>query len=184
MKVTKTNLKDCFIIEPDVFGDNRGWFMESFSLKKLEDAGINFAADFVQDNQSFSEQKGTLRGIHFQTGDYAQAKLVRCTRGSLFDVAVDLRKDSPTYLQWFGITLSECNKKQLYIPRGFGHGFVSLEDNVEIQYKADNYYNYDADGGIIYNDPQINIEWPIDMEFVLSDKDSKLLTLDKTEVNF
>ncbi len=184
MKVTETKLKGCFIIEPVVFGDNRGWFMESFSKGKLEEAGIVFAGDLVQDNQSFSEKKGTLRGIHFQQNPHAQTKIVRCTKGSLFDVAVDLRKGSPTYMQWFGIELSEENKKQLYVPRGFGHGFVTLEDNVEIQYKTDNYYNYEADDGIIYNDPQIGISWPVDVELILSEKDMNLKKLSETEVDF
>ncbi len=184
MKVIETKLKGCFIIEPAVFGDNRGWFMETFSKQKLEEAGLVFEGDLVQDNQSFSAKKGTLRGLHFQTGKHAQAKLVRCTRGSLFDVAVDLRKDSPTYLQWFGITLSAENKKQLYVPRGFAHGFITLEDDVEIQYKTDNYYNAEADGGIIYNDPNINVEWPVEIEITLSDKDRALKTIDETEVEF
>lgn len=184
MKITETKLKGCFIIEPDVFGDNRGWFMESFSKQKFEEAGIVFAGDLVQDNQSFSAKKGTLRGIHFQKDPHAQTKIVRCTRGSLYDVAVDLRKDSPTYKQWFGIELSAENKKQLYVPRGFGHGFVTLEENVEIQYKTDNYYNFEADGGIIYNDSEIGIEWPIDIELVLSEKDENLKPLAETEVDF
>ncbi len=184
MKIVETKLKGCFIIEPDVFGDNRGWFMESFSKAKFEEAGIVFDGDLVQDNHSFSEKKGTLRGIHFQRDPFAQTKIVRCTRGSLFDVAVDLRKDSPTYMQWFGIELSADNKKQLYVPRGFGHGFVTLEDNVEIQYKTDNYYDFESDGGIIYNDPVIGIEWPIDIELVLSEKDKNLKTLAETEVDF
>lgn len=184
MKVTETKLKGCYIIEPDVFGDNRGWFMESFSKQKLEEAGIVFEGELVQDNQSFSAKKGTLRGIHFQKDPHAQTKIVRCTKGSLFDVAVDLRKDSPTYKQWFGIELSAENKKQLYVPRGFGHGFVTLEEDVEIQYKTDNYYNFEADGGIIYNDSEIGIEWPIDIELVLSEKDQNLKPLAETEVDF
>ncbi len=184
MKITETKLKGCFIIEPDVFGDNRGWFMESFSKAKFEEGGIVFEGELVQDNQSFSAKKGTLRGIHFQKNPYAQTKIVRCTRGSLYDVAVDLRKDSPTYMQWFGIELSEENKKQLYIPRGFGHGFVTLEDNVEIQYKTDNYYSAESDGGIIYNDAEIGIEWPIDVELTLSEKDLSLKPLKEVEVDF
>lgn len=184
MKVTQTKLPGCFVIEPAVFGDNRGWFMETFSKQKLEEAGLVFEGELIQDNHSFSAKKGTLRGLHFQTGDYAQAKLVRCTRGSLYDVAVDLRKDSPTYLQWFGIVLSAENKTQLYIPRGFGHGFVTLEDNVEIQYKTDNYYNADADGGIIYNDPEIGVEWPIDGEVTLSEKDTNLKSIKEAGVDF
>ena len=128
MKLTKTKLDGVVIIEPDVFGDNRGFFMESWNKKKMEEAGLYY--DFVQDNHSKSTVKGTLRGIHFQKGDKAQAKLVRCVKGAVFDVAVDLRKNSPTFKQWVGVELSEENKKQLLIPRGFGHGFVTLTDRI------------------------------------------------------
>ena len=138
MKLTKTKLDGVVIIEPDVFGDNRGFFMESWNKKKLEEAGLFY--DFVQDNHSKSTVKGTLRGIHFQKGDKAQAKLVRCVKGAVLDVAVDLRQNSPTFKQWVGVELSEENKKQLLIPRGFGHGFVTLTNDVEFLYKADNYY--------------------------------------------
>ena len=124
MKITKTKLDGVVIIEPDVFGDNRGFFMESWNKKKMEEAGLFY--DFVQDNHSKSTVKGTLRGIHFQKGDKAQAKLVRCVKGIVFDVAVDLRKNSPTFKQWVGVELNAENKKQLLIPRGFGHGFVTL----------------------------------------------------------
>ena len=170
MKFTKTNLEGVVIIEPDVFGDNRGFFMESWNKKKMLEAGLDY--DFVQDNHSKSTVKGTLRGIHFQKGDKAQAKLVRCVKGSVLDVAVDLRRNSPTFKQWVGVELSEENKKQLLIPRGFGHGFVTLTDDVEFLYKADNYYAPEADAGVRWNDPEIGVEWGIENP-VLSEKDKK-----------
>lgn len=168
MNITKTKIKDVVIIEPQVFGDHRGFFMESWSKRKMEEAGLYY--DFVQDNHSSSTVKGTLRGIHFQQGEWCQAKLVRCTRGAVLDVAVDLRKDSPTYTQWVGIELSEDNKKQLLIPRGFGHGFITLTDHVEFMYKADNYYAPQADGGIRWNDPTIGVKWGV-AKPILSEKD-------------
>ena len=170
MKFTKTKLDGVVIIEPDVFGDHRGFFMESWSQKKMEEAGLCY--DFVQDNHSMSSVKGTLRGIHFQKGDKAQAKLVRCVRGAVLDVAVDLRHESPTYKQWVAVELSAENKKQLLIPRGFGHGFVTLTDEVEFLYKADNYYAPEADGGIRWNDPEIGVDWGVE-EPILSAKDEK-----------
>lgn len=168
MKITKTKLDGVVVIEPDVFGDNRGFFMESWNKKKMEEAGLFY--DFVQDNHSKSTVKGTLRGIHFQKGDKAQAKLVRCVKGAVLDVAVDLRKNSPTFKQWVGVELSEDNKKQLLIPRCFGHGFVTLTDDVEFLYKADNYYAPEADAGIRWNDPDIGVEWGIEKP-ILSEKD-------------
>ena len=170
MKITKTKLEGVVIIEPDVFGDSRGFFMESWNKKKMAEAGLNY--DFVQDNHSKSTVKGTLRGIHFQKGDKAQAKLVRCVKGAVFDVAVDLRRNSPTFKQWVGVELSEENKKQLLIPRGFGHGFVTLTDDVEFLYKADNYYAPEAEGGIRWNDPDIGVEWGVENP-ILSEKDKK-----------
>lgn len=170
MKVTKTKLEGVVIIEPDVFGDNRGFFMESWSKRQMEEAGLFY--DFVQDNHSSSTVKGTLRGIHFQKGPWAQAKLVRCMRGAVLDVAVDIRKESPTYKQWVGVELSEDNKKQLLIPRGYGHGFVTLTDHVEFMYKADNYYAPDSEGGILWNDPDIGVDWGVDQP-ILSEKDKK-----------
>jgi len=170
MKITKTKLDGVVIIEPDVFGDNRGFFFESWSKRKMEAAGLFY--DFVQDNHSSSTVKGTLRGIHFQKGEWCQAKLVRCTRGAVLDVAVDLRKKSPTYKQWVGVELSEENKKQFLIPRGFGHGFVTLTDHVEFMYKADNYYAPQADGGILWNDPTIGVDWGV-KDPILSEKDKK-----------
>ena len=170
MKLTKTKLDGVVIIEPDVFGDNRGFFMESWNKKKMEEAGLYY--DFVQDNHSKSTVKGTLRGIHFQKDDKAQAKLVRCVKGAVLDVAVDLRENSPTFKQWVGVELSAENKKQLLIPRGFGHGFVTLTDDVEFLYKADNYYEPEADAGIRWNDPDIGVEWGVENP-ILSEKDKK-----------
>ena len=170
MKITKTKLEGVVIIEPDVFGDNRGFFMESWNKKKMAEAGLDY--DFVQDNHSKSMIKGTLRGIHFQKGDKAQAKLVRCVKGAVLDVAVDLRKNSPTFKQWVGVELSEENKKQLLIPRGFGHSFVTLTDDVEFLYKVDNYYAPEADAGIRWNDPEIAVEWGVENP-ILSEKDKK-----------
>lgn len=170
MDLLKTKLEGVYILIPKVFGDHRGFFMESWSRRTMEEAGLFY--DFVQDNHSLSTVKGTLRGIHFQKGDKAQAKLVRCVRGAVLDVAVDLRHDSPTYKQWIGVELSEENKKQLLIPRGFGHGFVTLTDHVEFLYKADNYYAPEAEGGIRWNDPDIGVDWGIDYP-VLSEKDTR-----------
>ena len=168
MKITKTKLDGVVIIEPDVFGDNRGFFMESWNKKKMEEAGLYY--DFVQDNHSKSTVKGTLRGIHFQKGDKAQAKLVRCVKGAVLDVAVDLHQNSPTFKQWVGVELSEENKRQLLIPRGFGHGFITLTDDVEFLYKADNYYAPEADAGVRWNDPEIAVEWDVENP-ILSEKD-------------
>lgn len=168
MEIIKTKLEGVVIIIPDVFGDNRGFFMESWNKAKM--AAVGYDYDFVQDNHSKSTVKGTLRGIHFQKGDKAQAKLVRCVKGAVLDVAVDLRKDSPTFKQWVAVELSEENKKQLLIPRGFGHGFVTLTNDVEFLYKADNYYAPEAESGIRWNDPDIGVEWGVDNP-ILSEKD-------------
>ena len=170
MEITKTKLEGVVIIEPAVFGDKRGFFMESWSKRAFAEAGLDY--DFVQDNHSASTVKGTLRGIHFQRGDKAQAKLVRCTKGAVLDVAVDLRPASLTYKQWVSVELSEDNKRQLLIPRGFGHGVLTLTDEVEFMYKADNFYAPEADGGIRWNDPELAVDWGI-AEPILSDKDSK-----------
>lgn len=170
MEIIKTKIDGVVIVEPKVFGDHRGFFMESWSKRTFEEAGLHY--DFVQDNHSSSTVKGTLRGIHFQRGDKAQAKLVRCARGAVLDLAVDLRPSSPTYKQWVAVELSEENKRQLMIPRGFGHGFVTLTDHVEFLYKADNYYAPEADGGIRWNDPELGIDWGV-TDPVLSEKDTK-----------
>lgn len=181
MKVVSTDIEDLFIIEPQVFGDNRGWFMESWSQKKMEEVGLFY--NFVQDNHSFSAIKGTLRGLHFQKGSSSQAKLVRCVKGAVFDVAVDLRKNSKTYKKWVGCILSEENKKQFLIPRGFAHGFLTLTDNVEFVYKADNYYDPQADRNIIWNDEEINVDWGIENP-ILSEKDKKAPKLSESDVDF
>ena len=149
----ETKLKGVYVLEPQVFGDERGWFMESWSKRKMEAAGLK--VDFVQDNQSYSATKGTLRGLHYQLNPMCQAKLLRATRGTIFDVAVDIRKGSPQFGQWVGVELSAENKKQLFIPRGFAHGFITLTDDVEVQYKADNYYAPECDGNIRWDDPDI-----------------------------
>lgn len=180
MKITETNLEGLVIIEPKIFGDHRGFFMESWNKKAMEEAG--FFYNFVQDNHSSSTVKGTLRGIHFQKGEFAQAKLVRCTAGVVLDVAVDLRKSSNTYKQWVAVELSADNKKQLLIPRGFGHAFLTLTDQVEFLYKADNYYAPQADAGIRWDDPEININWGID-EPILSEKDAKNPLLKEIEAS-
>ena len=182
MNVIETALAGVHILEPQVFGDARGWFMESWSQKKMEDAGI--CVDFVQDNHSFSAQKGTLRGLHYQLNPMAQAKLLRVSRGAIFDVAVDIRRGSPTYAQWVGVELSAENYRQLFIPRGFAHGFITLTDDVEVQYKADNLYAPDCDGNIRWDDSEIGIAWPI-TPVVLSEKDAAApLLAARTELNF
>lgn len=170
MDIIKTKIDGVYVLIPRVFGDYRGFFMESWSKKTMDEAGLFY--DFVQDNHSLSTVKGTLRGIHFQKGDKFQAKLVRVVTGAVLDVAVDLRHDSPTYKQWVGVELSAENKKQLLIPRGFGHGFVTLTDHVEFLYKADNYYAPEADGGIRWNDPELGVEWGMTNP-ILSEKDKK-----------
>lgn len=168
MNFIKTEIEGLVIVEPKVFGDHRSFFMESWSERAFAEAGLNYT--FVQDNHSSSTVKGTLRGIHFQRGDKAQAKLVRCVRGRVLDVAVDLRAGSPTYKKWVAVELSEENKRMVMIPRGFGHGFVTLTDNVEFLYKADNPYAPESEGGIRWNDPELNIDWGLQNP-VLSDKD-------------
>lgn len=156
--------------------------METYNEGVLQDTGISI--QFVQDNQSFSAVKGTLRGLHYQLNPKAQTKLVRCTKGIIYDVAVDIRKGSSTYGKWFGIELSAENKKQLLIPQGFAHGFMTITDDVEVQYKVDELYAPDCDRGIIWNDSSVNIEWPMDITPVLSAKDEKAPTLEEAEKNF
>ncbi len=175
MKVEQTILKDCFIITDTVFGDNRGHFFESFHKQKFNQlTGLD--VDFVQDNQSNSA-KGVLRGLHFQKGEYAQAKLVRVIKGSVLDVAVDLRPDSETYGKSVTIVLTEDNHKQLFVPRDFGHGFIVLSDEATFFYKCDNYYNKPSEGGIIYSDADLAIDWQLPADqILLSDKDLLLPT--------
>lgn len=168
--VEPSKLDGVCLIRPNRFGDNRGWFMESYSKKDFEEAGLHY--EFVQDNRSFTERKGTVRGLHFQRPPMAQAKLLSCLRGSILDVAVDLRPDSPTYKDWVGVILTAEDPTQLLIPRGFAHGFVTLTDNVEFQYKVDNFYSPEHDGGIRWNDPDIGVEWGVS-DPILSEKDMK-----------
>ncbi|RXK81824.1 dTDP-4-dehydrorhamnose 3,5-epimerase [Filimonas effusa] len=176
MKVEATKLEGCYIIHDTVFPDSRGYFFESFNKKKFEDL-TGQSVEFVQDNQSYSS-KGVLRGLHFQTGDAAQAKLVRAITGAVLDIAVDIRKGSPTFGEHVAVELTGENHLQLFIPRGFAHGFVVLSDTATFFYKCDNYYNKQAEGGIIYNDPEIGINWQLPQEqFSLSDKDLQLPTL-------
>lgn len=179
MNVIKTKLSGCYIIEPQVFGDYRGWFYESYSKRKLPELEV----DFVQDNHSYTQKKGTIRGIHFQNQPKAQGKLVRCVRGAVKDVAVDLRRSSPTYKQWIMVELSAENRKMLFLPRGFGHGFVSLTDDVEFLYKADDYYSPEHDRSIRWNDPELGILWGIDKP-ILSEKDTKAPFLKDSDINF
>ena len=174
MKITESELNGVYIVEPKVFGDIRGFFMESWSKRAFEAMGLSY--DFVQDNHSLSLEKGTLRGIHFQRGEKAQAKLVRCVKGAVLDVAVDLRPSSPLYKKWVAIELSAENKRQLLIPRGFGHGFLTLTDDVEFLYKVDNPYTPEADGGICWNDPDLGVNWGIEAP-ILSEKDRKFPSL-------
>lgn len=176
MKAEETPLKDCFLIHDTVYKDERGYFFESFNTQRFyKETGIN--TGFVQDNQSHSV-RGVLRGLHFQKGNFAQAKLVRVLKGKVLDVAVDLRKSSPTFGQYHAVILSETSRTQLYIPRGFAHGFLVLSDVVDFFYKCDNFYNKASEGGIIYNDRQINIDWQMQTDdLIISPKDLELPAL-------
>ncbi|AYN29769.1 dTDP-4-dehydrorhamnose 3,5-epimerase [Buttiauxella sp. 3AFRM03] len=170
MNVIKTAIPEVMIFEPKVFGDDRGFFFESFSKKIFEEA-IGRQIEFVQDNHSKS-RKGVLRGLHFQKDEHAQGKLVRCTAGEVFDVAVDIRKGSPTFSHWVGVHLSAENKRQLWIPEGFAHGFLTISETAEFLYKATNYYAPSAEGSIQWNDETIGIEWPLSGVPELSAKDA------------
>lgn len=181
MRIVETEVKDLYIIEPVVHGDHRGWFYESYSSLGFEKEGIDIV--FVQDNHSMSAVKGTLRGLHFQINPKAQTKLVRCTRGAILDVAVDLRVGSPTYLKWKAVELSEENKRQLFIPKGFAHGFLTLTDNAEVQYKVDEFYSPECDRSIRYDDDAIGIDWG-EISPILSEKDKNAPLLCDSDVNF
>jgi dTDP-4-dehydrorhamnose 3,5-epimerase len=170
MNVEETNIEGLYVLSPKLFKDDRGYFYESFNKKLFEKMGIN--SDFVQDNESYS-QKGTIRGLHFQKGVHAQAKLVRCSKGVVFDVAVDLRVGSSTFGKWYGVILSGENKKQFYVPRGFAHGFSVLSDVAIFNYKCDNFYNKESESGLFYGDPLLGIDWKVDTPIV-SDKDRVL----------
>ncbi len=173
MKITETNLSGCIIFEPTIFNDERGYFFESFNTRLFNEA-VGEEIKFIQDNQSFSK-RGVLRGLHFQKGEFSQAKLVRVIQGKVLDVVVDIRQDSPTFGRHFSIELNEKNKKQLFIPRGFAHGFVVLSKEAQFFYKCDNYYNKDSEGGIIYNDQKLLIDWKLDKEnLIISSKDLQL----------
>jgi dTDP-4-dehydrorhamnose 3,5-epimerase len=180
MKFIETKLKGCFIIEPKIIGDERGSFMESFNEKTFAN-GVRDNVHFVQDNQSFSK-RGVLRGLHYQCGEHAQAKLVRVLNGEVLDVAVDIRPNSPTYGQYESILLTGDNQKQFFIPRGFAHGFVVLSDSAVFFYKCDNFYNKESEGGIIFNDNSLNIDWNFPTEnLIISEKDIVLPTLENAK---
>ncbi len=171
MRFTSTGLPDLFVVEPRVFRDQRGFFQESYREEWFLDQGLDFR--FIQDNHARSEAAGVLRGLHFQLPPKAQTKLVRVVRGAVFDVAVDLRAGSPTYGKWFGIELTAENFKQLLVPQGFAHGYMTLSPSAEFLYKVDNYFSPEHDAGLRWNDPDLGVEWPA-LEPVLSDKDRTL----------
>lgn len=181
MNIITTFIEDVLIIEPSIFGDHRGWFIETYSKEKFKELGIEI--DFIQDNHSFSAQKGTLRGLHFQLSPKAQTKLIRCTRGKILDVAVDLRVGSSTYKKWVAVELSEENKKQLFVPKGFAHGFLTLTNDVEVQYKVNEYYSQECDRSIRFDDPAIAVDWGI-ITPILSEKDINAPLLKDSDVNF
>ncbi|MFL0572779.1 dTDP-4-dehydrorhamnose 3,5-epimerase [Priestia megaterium] len=181
MNIIKTKFEDAILIEPKVFGDHRGFFTESYNKEMFQQNGIDM--DFIQDNHSLSQQPGTLRGMHYQLNDKAQTKLVRVTRGAIYDVILDIRKGSPTYGEWQGFIISADNKRQLLVPKGFAHGFCTIVENTEVQYKVDELYSPEHDRGIAWNDPALNIDWPFNNP-VLSDKDTKHPTLAEADNNF
>lgn len=185
MKAIETKIPGVLIIETDVFGDHRGYFTETYNKPKYEALGIT--TEFVQDNMSFSAQKGTLRGLHWQNPPYAQAKLVSCSKGTVIDVAVDIRKGSPTFGQWVSVELSAENHRQFYIPRGFAHGFLTITDDVEFRYKCDNVYNKDSEGSMRYDTPEVNVDWDAllnGIEPILSEKDKNGVTLEYSNNHF
>ena len=181
MKKIDTELDGCFIIEPQVFGDARGWFYESYSAEKFSEIGIDTV--FVQDNRSFSAQKGTLRGLHCQTQPHAQTKLICATRGTITDVVVDIREGSPSYGKHICVELSADNRRMLYIPKGFLHGFVTRTENVEVFYKVDDFYSPANDRSVRYNDPMFGIDWDVEQP-ILSKKDSENVSLAQSDIRF
>lgn len=181
MNVQKTSLPEVLIIESQVFGDNRGWFYESYNKEKMAEIGLDM--EFIQDNHSLSVPKYTVRGIHFQNNPYAQSKLVRCVAGRILDFAVDLRKDSPNYKKWVTVELSAENKLQLFIPKGFGHGFITLEDNSQVCYKVDAPWSREHERSIVFNDPEIALSLP-EGEYILSEKDRNAPLLKDCDCNF
>ncbi|CAJ1317929.1 dTDP-4-dehydrorhamnose 3,5-epimerase [Paenibacillus nuruki] len=181
MKVTSLTLEGAKLIEPVVHGDHRGFFMESYNEKLMHENGIMH--NFIQDNHSLSAEPGVLRGMHYQLNPKAQTKLIRVISGSIYDVILDIRKDSPTFGQWQGFILSDANKRQLLVPQGFAHGFCTLAANTQVIYKVDEYYSPEHDRGIAWDDPSLNIDWPISSP-VLSDKDTRHPLLKDAELNF
>jgi len=173
LKFTETPLKGAFIVDVDKIEDNRGFFARSWCQKEFEQQGLN--NQLVQCNISFNAKKGTLRGMHFQTKPYEEAKLVRCTMGALFDVIIDLRQDSATFKQWFGVELSQDNRKMLFIPEGFAHGFQTLKDNTEVFYQMSHFFYTESARGVSWNDPAFNIKWPHEDNRIISDKDKSYL---------
>jgi dTDP-4-dehydrorhamnose 3,5-epimerase len=180
MNFIPTNLEGCFVLEPKIIKDERGYFMESFNESTFQKA-LGIKIHFVQDNQSFSS-KGVLRGLHYQTGDHAQSKLVRVLTGEILDVAVDIRPNSTTFGEYFSVVLSADNQKQLFIPVGFAHGFLVLSDSATLYYKCDNFYNKESEGGIIYNDQTLNINWgEEETNWIISEKDKSLPSLENSK---
>lgn len=181
MKIIETSIPDVKILEPKVFGDHRGYFMESYNKKLFAELGLDY--NFVQDNQSLSREVGTIRGLHFQLNPKAQLKLVRAVKGAIYDVVVDIRKGSPTYGKWVGVILSEYNNRQLLVPKGFAHGFCTLVPDCIVAYKVDEFYSPEHDSGILWNDPALGIDWPTSSP-ILSEKDKKHPTLAEADLNF
>ncbi|MFG6495389.1 dTDP-4-dehydrorhamnose 3,5-epimerase [Fictibacillus sp. UD] len=181
MNILETKFADAILIEPKVFGDHRGFFMESYNEETYKKHGIDM--NFIQDNHSLSQQSGTLRGMHYQLAPKAQTKLIRVTRGAIYDVIIDMRKSSPTYGQWQGFILSAENKRQLLVPKGFAHGFCTITEDTEVQYKVDELYSPEHDRGIAWDDPALSIDWPVNNP-ILSDKDKQHPTLAEAENNF
>ncbi|MGN7381557.1 dTDP-4-dehydrorhamnose 3,5-epimerase [Paenibacillus sp. SAFN-117] len=181
MNITPQKLEGAFIIEPQVHRDSRGFFMESYNERKLRELGIQH--NFVQDNHSLSVDPGVIRGLHYQLNPKAQTKLVRVTAGAVYDVVVDIRRGSPTFGQWIGVILSAHNHRQLLVPKGFAHGFCTLVPNTEVQYKVDEYYCPECDRGILWNDPELAIDWPVTNP-VLSEKDRGHPILKDADINF
>lgn len=181
MNIQPLDLPGVYVIEPTIAEDHRGFFVESYNKGVMHSLGIK--DEFIQDNQSLSLSAGTIRGLHFQVGSYSQTKLVRVLSGAIYDVVVDIREGSPTFGKWTGVTLSEANRRQLYVPKGFAHGICTLVDRTQILYKVDQYYSSNHDRGIVWNDPHLGIDWPVSYP-ILSDKDSQLPTLKESEMKY
>jgi dTDP-4-dehydrorhamnose 3,5-epimerase len=181
VKIIRTKLDGVLIIETDVFGDHRGFFTESYNKSRFHEAGITH--DFIQDNHSYSAEAGTLRGLHYQLSPKAQTKMVRAIAGAIYDVVVDIRKDSPTFGEWVGVIISESNKRQILVPKGFAHGFCTLVPHTQVLYKVDELYSKDHDRGILWSDPDLAIDWPM-ANVVLSEKDKVHPLLRDAENNY